>query len=122
MQLLAGLEKGIYICRVNSLLTMIILSNMKERNKNEQLQQAAMIQQPLAVARQKKTNEKDEFSFELGKFFLDLSKLAFAGIFLTGIRDYSINTSLLVGIGAVIIGLLAFVGFRFIRIGVNKKD
>lgn len=41
---------------------------MKERNKNEQLQQAAVIQQPLAVAGQKKPNEKDEFSFELGNF------------------------------------------------------
>ena len=121
MQLLAGLEKGTYICSVNSLLTMIILSNMKERNKNEQLQQAAMIQQPLAVARQKKPNEKNELAFEVGKFFLDLAKLTFAGVFLSGIMGMEIELIKLVLSGAVAIGLLSMVGFLFVKRSIIYK-
>ena len=94
---------------------------MKERNKKEQLQQAALIQQPLAVAVQKSPSEKNELAFEVGKFFLDLAKLTFAGVFLSGIMGMEIELIKLVISGAVAIGLLSMVGFLFVKRSIIYK-
>ena len=65
--------------------------------------------------------EKDELSLEIGKFLLDLAKLTFAGVFLTGVMDMDIDMIYLVITGMAVIGLLAFVGFKYIKRGINKK-
>lgn len=88
-------------------------NNKKQQvETNQQLQVAVEIKKPLS---------KDEFSIEIGKFLLDLSKLTFAGVFLTGITDFSSENYKLVTIGGIIIMLLALAGFRFVNIGINKK-
>lgn len=68
-----------------------------------------------------KPREKDEMSIEIGKFLLDLAKLTFAGVFLSGIMGLSVEILYLVLIGAIAIVLLAWGGFMYIKRGVNKK-
>ena len=94
---------------------------MKIRNKEKQLHQAATIQQPQAVVEQKKPHEKDEMAFEVGKFYLDLAKLTFAGVFLSGIREMKFDLNSLVLFGAAAIGLLSLVGFRYVNRSINKN-
>lgn len=48
---------------------------------------------------------------ELGKYLLDISKLTFGGVFLSGIVNVSASVLLLVGIGAVAVICTAAVGF-----------
>ena len=71
--------------------------------------------------KEEKPREKNELAFEVGKFFLDLAKLTFAGVFLSGIMGMDIELVTLVISGAVAIGMLAMVGFVFVKRGINKK-
>ena len=71
--------------------------------------------------KEEKPREKNELAFEVGKFFLDLAKLTFAGVFLSGIMGMDIELETLVISGAVAIGMLAMVGFVFVKRGINKK-
>ena len=71
--------------------------------------------------KEEKPREKNELAFEVGKFFLDLAKLTFAGVFLSGIMGMDIELLTLVISGAVAIGMLAMVGFVFVKRGINKK-
>ncbi|MBQ7554404.1 MAG: hypothetical protein IJT46_08645 [Bacteroidaceae bacterium] len=89
--------------------------------KKEQQQKAALNQKSQAVAKRKQSNEKDELSIEKGKLLLDLSKLTFAGVFLTGIQDLSVETNYLILIGIVAIVLLILLGLEYIKTGLNKK-
>ena len=92
------------------------MSKRREKNKpqpdllNKQLAEAVEI-----------PREKDELSLEIGKFLLDLAKLTFAGVFLTGIMDMDIDMMYLIITGMAVIALLAFVGFKYIKRGINKK-
>lgn len=68
------------------------------------------------------SQKKDEYSIEIGKFLLDLAKLTFAGVFLTGVMGMSIDIIYLTLAGAIVIALLAFVGFKYIKRGINNKQ
>ena len=53
-------------------------------------------------------------------FFLDLAKLVFAGVILTGIMDWGVDKSLLFIAGAIVTVLLAFFGYTFYIRGIKK--
>ena len=87
----------------------------KAKQQRNQLNQQL---EPVAVKRKK---EKNEFVFEIGKFFLDLAKLTFAGAFLTAIMDVSVDMVNVIKWCALAICILAFAGFIFIKNGTNKN-
>ena len=64
--------------------------------------------------------EKNEFIFEVGKFFLDLAKLTFAGVFLTAIMDISIDMVKVIQWCSIVILGTTVLGFIFIKVGTNK--
>ena len=76
----------------------------------------------LEVVAPEVSQKKDEYSIEIGKFLLDLAKLTFAGVFLTGVMGMSIDIIYLTLAGAIVIALLAFVGFKYIKRGINNKQ
>ena len=53
-------------------------------------------------------------------FFLDLAKLVFAGIILTGIVDLDVNKVALFIIGSVVTVLLASLGYLLLIQGIRK--
>ena len=56
-------------------------------------------------------DNKRKVYLKASDFFLDLAKLVFAGIILTGIVDLEVNKVLLFIIGGVVTTLLAFFGY-----------
>lgn len=70
---------------------------------------------------EKPRRERDEFTIEVGKFFLDLAKLTFGGMFLTAIMDVSYDMEKVIKICSMAILILAVIGFIFIKLGNNKK-
>ena len=58
---------------------------------------------------------------EAGKYCLDLSKLVFGGVILVGIMDLSINITALLIVGVVIVAILAYTGFAFLKLSNTKK-
>ena len=60
--------------------------------------------------------ERDKlFRQSLGKFFIDLSKLVFAGVVqLTQSRDYALMAVMVV-LGILVSCIFAFVGFKILR-------
>ena len=54
-------------------------------------------------------------------FFLDLAKLVFAGVILTGIVDLDVDKFLLFILGGIVTLLLAILGYIFFIRGVKKN-
>ncbi len=54
-------------------------------------------------------------------FFLDLAKLVFGGVILTGIMGLDVNKILLFVVGGVVTALLAFFGYTFFIRGIRKN-
>ena len=69
---------------------------------------------------EKPKKEKDEFIIEFGKFFLDLAKLTFAGVFLTAIMDISIDMVELLKWCSGAIFILSTLGFVLMKVGFKK--
>lgn len=57
---------------------------------------------------------------ELGRYFIDLSKLIFGGIILAGIMKMSINLFALILLGTIISVVTAYVGLEFTILSKNK--
>ena len=68
-----------------------------------------------------KKNSKNLMLEEAGKYCLDLSKLVFGGVILVGIMDLSINIAVLLAVGVVIVAILAYTGFAFLKLSNAKK-
>ncbi len=83
-------------------------------------QQRNQLNQQLEAMAVKPRKEKDEFVIEVGKFFLDLAKLTFAGVFLTAIMDVSIDMMKVIRWCAIVIAILAALGFILLRKGTTK--
>ena len=94
----------------------LVMSKRREKNKPQPDLLNKQLAETIEIPR-----EKDELSLEIGKFLLDLAKLTFAGVFLTGIMDMDIDMMYLIITGMAVIALLAFVGFKYIKRGINKK-
>ena len=60
-----------------------------------------------------KQKKKEMMMQEYGKYFLDLSKLIFGGIILTGIMGLQVNSYALFGLGLMAVSLFAMIGFKF---------
>ena len=54
-------------------------------------------------------------------FFLDLAKLVFAGIILTGIMDLEVDKFLLFSVGFVVVSLFAIFGYTFLIRGIKTN-
>lgn len=57
----------------------------------------------------------------MAKYFLDLSKLVFAGIIITEIIDFNINKLLLFSVGLIFISLLTFLAYKLFKYGYSKR-
>lgn len=66
-------------------------------------------------------DNKRKVYLKASDFFLDLAKLVFAGIILTGIVDLEVNKVLLFIIGGVVTTLLAFFGYTLFIRGIKKS-
>ena len=65
--------------------------------------------------------ENDILLVESGKFFLDLAKLTFGGLFLTSILELHYDLVLVLIYGFATIVSLTILGFVLIKIGNSKK-
>jgi len=59
---------------------------------------------------------------ELGKYFIDISKLIFAGVLLAGLIRQDINSALLFSLGAAVFLLTAFYVFFLVRRGEQDEN
>ena len=57
---------------------------------------------------------------ELAKYLLDISKLVFGGVILSGIMDQGLNPWLLYGVGISVTTISAYVGFKLYGL-INKR-
>ena len=64
---------------------------------------------------------KRKFYLKLSDFILDLAKLIFGGIILTGIIDLQINKALLFVTGSVVAAVLAIWGFVLFNRGTKTN-
>jgi hypothetical protein len=55
---------------------------------------------------------------QLGKYYIDLSKLVFGGAIISAIMKENISLLWIIGIGALVVAILATAGFILIK----KKD
>lgn len=68
-------------------------------------------------------NEKQkEILSEMGKYFLDISKLIFGGIILASIMALNINKLYLFAIGSFFVVTFFFAGLQFLNWSNNKKQ
>ena len=72
------------------------------------------------ITRNEIENRK-KISIEMAKYFLDLSKLVFAGIIVTEIIDFNINKLLLFSVGLIFISLLTFLAYKLFKYGYSKR-
>lgn len=72
------------------------------------------------ITRNEIENRK-KISIEMAKYFLDLSKLVFAGIIITEIIDFNINKLLLFSVGLIFISLLTFLAYKLFKYGYSKR-
>jgi hypothetical protein len=56
---------------------------------------------------------------QLGKYYIDLSKLVFGGAIISAIMKENISLLWIVGVGTLVATLLAFAGFRLVK---NNKN
>jgi hypothetical protein len=57
---------------------------------------------------------------QLGKYYIDLSKLVFGGAIISAIMKENISLLWVVGVGVLVASLLAFAGFRLVKNNKNK--
>lgn len=94
------------------------MSTRREKLKRQRLSQAAIAQ---VNEKEKCRNEKNEFIVEVGKFFVDLAKLTFAGVFLTAVMDISLDMVEVMKWGLAVILAFAVLGFVVLKLGYGKK-
>jgi hypothetical protein len=85
---------------------------MSTRRERAKTQRRVSEKAPIAVV----GNEKDEMLFELGKYCLDLSKLAFGGVVLVNALHFSKENA-----GELVAGLAFMAGFVLLGSIVVKR-
>jgi len=68
-----------------------------------------------------KQKKKELMMHEYGKYFLDMSKLVFGGVILTGIMGLSVNSYILFGLGLLTVFVFAVIEFGFYKRSRWKK-
>ena len=92
-------------------------------NRNKQKQQNSQLQSSLQHAeevRDARARQK-AFYLKVSDFLLDLAKLVFGGIILTGIIDLDLNKVWLFSVGGIVAMGLALWGFTIYRRGQKIK-
>ena len=92
-------------------------------NRNRQKQQNQQLHTSLEYAEQiREARERQKaFYLKVSDFLLDLAKLVFGGIILTGIIDLDLNKVWLFSVGAIVAAALASWGFNIFKRGMNIK-
>lgn len=87
-------------------------------NRNKQKQQNQQLHSSLDYAEQiREARERQKaFYLKVSDFLLDLAKLVFGGIILTGIIDLNLNKVWLFSVGAIVAAALASWGSIFINV------
>ena len=91
---------------------------MSSRRERAKAQASQRIKQLVAIA--SKPKERKEPVVELGKFFVDLAKLTFAGVILTVLLDYKSDKMPLLIAGLVALVMFVTFGYQIIKYG-NRK-
>ena len=92
-----GLGKSAYLCSMNA----------RKKNDGKEIRLSREAKRKVYI----KTSD----------FFLDLAKLVFGGVILTGIMGLDVNKALLFVVGGVVTALLAFFGYTFLIRGIRKN-
>jgi len=92
-------------------------------NRNKQKQQNQQLHSSLDYAEQiREARERQKaFYLKVSDFLLDLAKLVFGGIILTGIIDLDLNKVWLFSVGAIVAAALASWGFNIYKRGMKIK-
>ena len=92
-------------------------------NRNKQKQQNQQIHSSLEYAEQiRESRERQKaFYLKVSDFLLDLAKLVFGGIILTGIIDLDLDKVWLFSVGAIVAAALASWGFNIYKRGMKIK-
>ena len=92
-------------------------------NRNKQKQQNQQLHSSLEYAEQIREAREQQRAFYLkaSDFLLDLAKLVFGGIILTGIIDLDLDKVWLFTAGATVAGIFALWGFNIYRRGLKIK-
>lgn len=92
-------------------------------NRNKQKRQNQQIHSNLEFAEQSRIarEQKKEFYMKVSDFLLDLAKLVFGGIILTGIIDLDLDKVWLFSVGAVVASGLSAWGFSIYKRGQRIK-
>jgi hypothetical protein len=88
---------------------------MSTRRKRVKVQASQHNKHLVAIAN--KPKERKEPVVELGKFFVDLAKLTFAGVILTVLLDYKSDKMPLLIAGLVALFMFVTFGYQIIRYG-----
>ena len=75
----------------------------------------------MAERRHMSKANKRKVYLKASDFMLDIAKLVFAGIILTGIMDTDVDPVLLFVLGSLVIFALCSFGYTFFIRGINKK-
>lgn len=68
------------------------------------------------------TKQKQTLQLEVGRFLVDLAKMMFAGVILASIMQSDINKSTLLLVGAIVVAILAIIGFVLLLSGKEEKE
>ena len=92
-------------------------------NRNRQKQHNQRLHSSLEYAEQirEARERKKSFYLKVSDFLLDLAKLVFGGIILTGIIDLDLNKAWLFSVGAIVATGLAVWGFEIYKRGQRIK-
>ncbi|MBQ1773679.1 MAG: hypothetical protein IIZ97_05455 [Prevotella sp.] len=91
--------------------------------RNKQKQQNQQLHSQLEAAELLKENRqrKKALYLKASDFLLDLAKLVFGGIILTGIIDLDLDKVWLFSTGALVAGIFAWWGFKIYNRGIKIK-
>ena len=95
------------------------MSTRREKMKRQKLSKAAIAQ---VQESGKQVRKRGDTTIENGKFFLDLAKLLFGGIILTGIKERGVWDDPLIISGSVSMLLLYTLGIGMVKYGNLKKN
>jgi hypothetical protein len=91
------------------------------RNRQKIINQQANSQMEKFELQREERERKKAFYLKVSDFLLDLAKLVFGGIILTGIIDLNLNKVWLFSLGAIVAGGLASWGFSIYQRGMRIK-
>ena len=104
------------VCKCRIFYVLLPMSSRRERAKAQNRQQLTPKTTTVQISK-----EKNDFLFELGKYCYDLSKLTFAGVVLVDAFHLSMENTLDLVSGSIVMISLLILGMILVKRGTKKE-